>query len=86
MPQEWWALFRSPALNAMIERSLSNNPSLQSAMATLRSARQMAYAQEGKYFPLVSANFNPTYTRTPRLDHPGSQQQRQSFRPVYGAA
>lgn len=65
MPQEWWALFRSPALNAMIERSLSNNPSLQSAMATLRSARQMAYAQEGKYFPLVGANFNPTYTRTP---------------------
>jgi NodT family efflux transporter outer membrane factor (OMF) lipoprotein len=65
MPQEWWVLFRSPALNALIERSLNNNPSLQSAMATLRSARQMAYAQEGKYFPLVSANFNPTYTRTP---------------------
>ena len=60
LPQEWWALFRSPALNALIERSLNNNPSLQSAIATLRAANQAVYAQEGHFFPLVQANFNPT--------------------------
>src|SRR5579872_3109497 len=38
IPQEWWALFKSPALNAVIERSLENNPTLQSAIATLRAA------------------------------------------------
>jgi NodT family efflux transporter outer membrane factor (OMF) lipoprotein len=70
IPQEWWALFRSPALNAMIERSLNSNPSLQSAMATLRASRQAVYAQEGKFFPLVSANFNPTYQRTPGVITP----------------
>jgi NodT family efflux transporter outer membrane factor (OMF) lipoprotein len=60
IPQEWWALFRSPALNALIKRSLDNNPSLQSAIATLRAANQAVYAQEGHFFPLVQTNFNPT--------------------------
>jgi NodT family efflux transporter outer membrane factor (OMF) lipoprotein len=70
IPQEWWALFKSPALNALIERSLDNNPSLQSAMATVRAARQTVYAQEGKFFPLIGANFNPTYQRTPGVITP----------------
>src|SRR5580698_1976524 len=65
IPKEWWAVFKSPALNALIERSLANNPNLQSAMATLRAAQQAVYAQEGKFFPLVQANFNPTRNQTP---------------------
>jgi NodT family efflux transporter outer membrane factor (OMF) lipoprotein len=64
IPQDWWRLFKSPALNALIQRALNNNPSLQSAMATLRAANQAVYAQEGKFFPLVEGNFNPTYNRT----------------------
>src|SRR5579864_340404 len=64
IPKEWWALFKSPALNALIERSLANNPNLQSAMATLRAAQQAVYAQEGKFFPLVQANFNPLRAQT----------------------
>jgi NodT family efflux transporter outer membrane factor (OMF) lipoprotein len=64
VPERWWALFKSPALNVLIERALNNNPTLQSAIATLRAAREQVYAQEGKFFPLVQANFNPTYQRT----------------------
>jgi NodT family efflux transporter outer membrane factor (OMF) lipoprotein len=64
IPREWWRLFKSPALNGLIERSLNNNPSLQSALATLRAANQAVYAQEGHFFPLVQANFNPTRQRT----------------------
>jgi NodT family efflux transporter outer membrane factor (OMF) lipoprotein len=60
IPKEWWALFRSPALNALIARSLNNNPTLQSAIATLRAANQAVYAQEGHFFPLAQGNFNPT--------------------------
>jgi NodT family efflux transporter outer membrane factor (OMF) lipoprotein len=60
IPQEWWALFKSPALNTLIKRSLNNNPTLQSAIATLRASKQAVYAQEGKFFPLAQANFNPT--------------------------
>jgi NodT family efflux transporter outer membrane factor (OMF) lipoprotein len=64
IPQQWWALFKSPALNALMKQSLDNNPTLQSAIATLRAAKEQMYAQQGKYFPLVQANFNPTYQRT----------------------
>ena len=64
IPNEWWTLFKSPSLNALIERALQNNPNLQSALASLRAARENVYAQEGKFFPLVQANFNPTYQRT----------------------
>ncbi len=62
--QEWWRMFKSTALNALIERSLNNNPNLQSAIATLRAANQAVYAQEGKFFPLIQGNFNPSYNQT----------------------
>jgi NodT family efflux transporter outer membrane factor (OMF) lipoprotein len=62
--EQWWALFKSPALDALIGRALQNNQTLQSALATLRAAKEAVYAQEGKYFPLVEANFNPTRQRT----------------------
>jgi NodT family efflux transporter outer membrane factor (OMF) lipoprotein len=64
VPLRWWRLFRSPPLDALVERSLQNNATVQSALATLRANRQAVYAQEGKYFPLVQANFNPTSQRT----------------------
>jgi NodT family efflux transporter outer membrane factor (OMF) lipoprotein len=68
--QNWWAVFKSPALNFLIERSLQNNPNLQSAMATLRAAKEVVAAQEGKFFPLVQAGFTPTRQRTARALSP----------------
>jgi NodT family efflux transporter outer membrane factor (OMF) lipoprotein len=67
---EWWTLFRSQALNALVQQSIGNNPSLQTAMANLRAARQAVYAQEGKFFPLVTANFNPTNQLTSGVQTP----------------
>jgi NodT family efflux transporter outer membrane factor (OMF) lipoprotein len=64
VPAGWWKLFKSPALDALIERSLRNNPTVQSALATLRAARQAVYAQQGKFFPLAQLNFNPTRQQT----------------------
>jgi NodT family efflux transporter outer membrane factor (OMF) lipoprotein len=64
VPLQWWKAFKSPALDALIAQALQNNPTVQSALANLRAAKQAVYAQEGKYFPLVQANFNPTYQRT----------------------
>jgi len=64
IPQEWWRLFKSPALIALIQWALQNNPNLQSALASLRTTKESVYAQEGKFFPLAQANFNPTRQRT----------------------
>jgi NodT family efflux transporter outer membrane factor (OMF) lipoprotein len=60
LPAEWWRLFRSPALNSLVKKALDANPNLQSTLAALRVARENVYAQQGKYFPLVQANFNPS--------------------------
>lgn len=59
IPAKWWQLFRSHELNSLVESALSANPNLQSQLAALRSAKELIYAQQGKYFPTVQANFNP---------------------------
>jgi NodT family efflux transporter outer membrane factor (OMF) lipoprotein len=64
IPEQWWALFKSPRLNALIDQALHNNQNLQSALASLRAAKEAVYAQEGKFFPLAQANFNPSRQRT----------------------
>src|ERR1700728_1648001 len=38
IPAEWWTLFQSPALNALIEQAVKSSPNLQSAVAALRVA------------------------------------------------
>src|SRR6516165_11261616 len=64
IPNEWWHLFRSPALNGLIARALNANPTLQSTMSALRASKEVVYAQQGKFFPLASANFNPPRQQT----------------------
>ena len=60
IPQGWWALYKSPALNALIERALNNNPS--TAIGDRHAARLQTGGVRpgGQVFPLVQANFNPT--------------------------
>ena len=47
-----------------MQQALRNNPNLQAAMATLRASKEAVYAQQGKFFPLVQYDFNPTRQRT----------------------
>jgi NodT family efflux transporter outer membrane factor (OMF) lipoprotein len=54
IPGQWWTLFQSAQLNALIERGLKNSPTLQAAQAALRQANEIAAAQRGSYYPSVS--------------------------------
>src|SRR6516164_3948633 len=65
LSQQWWRVFRSHALNRLVEEALRNNQNLQSTMSALRAAKEVVYAQQTKYFPTASANFNPTRQQTP---------------------
>ena len=47
IPGEWWTLFHSQPLNALIERSLKANPDLKAAQAALTVARENVLAQRG---------------------------------------
>ena len=59
--------FGRRALNALMRQALANNPNLQATLATLRAAKEAVYAQEGKFLPLVQANFNPTRQQSPAV-------------------
>src|SRR5256885_1615081 len=60
LPGQWWTLFHSKALNALIGRALAANPDLAAAQAALRVARENVRAQRGTLFPQVDAGFSGT--------------------------
>lgn len=60
IPGEWWALFRSDALNALIGEALAANPDVKAAEAALRGAGENVLAQQGAFFPSVDVQLNPT--------------------------
>jgi NodT family efflux transporter outer membrane factor (OMF) lipoprotein len=56
IPGDWWTLFHSQALTALVEEALKANPDLQAAQAALREARENVAAEDGALFPTVKAN------------------------------
>ena len=64
IPGQWWTLFHSEALNALIEQALRNNPTLPAAEAALRLAWENVYAAQGAFFPTTVASFSPSRNKT----------------------
>ncbi len=56
IPGQWWSLYRSEKLNALIESAIAANPSLDAAKASLRQSRETKFAAEGAFFPKVSGS------------------------------
>lgn len=61
IPGEWWSLFHSPALDALVKEALAHNPDLTAAQASLREAHENTLATEGNFFPTIGAQY--THTR-----------------------
>ena len=60
IPGQWWTLFRSPELNALVEEALRANPDVSAAQAALRQANELVYADQASLFPSVGANLSKT--------------------------
>jgi NodT family efflux transporter outer membrane factor (OMF) lipoprotein len=56
IPGQWWTLFQSPKLSALVERSLKANPNLGAAQAALRQADLLYKAQRSALLPLVQGS------------------------------
>jgi NodT family efflux transporter outer membrane factor (OMF) lipoprotein len=56
IPGQWWQLFHSPALDALVRQSVQNSPDLEAAQAALRTAMENVKAQMGSYYPAMTAN------------------------------
>ncbi len=58
IPFEWWQLFKSPDLNALVEQAFKANPTIAAAQAALVQAQELVYAQQGYFFPTINANYD----------------------------
>jgi NodT family efflux transporter outer membrane factor (OMF) lipoprotein len=63
IPFDWWTLFQSPQINSLIQRAFKANPSIEAAQAALRQAQEYVTAQQGFFYPTVSASYSPSRTK-----------------------
>ena len=66
IPGQWWDLYQSPKLSALIEQALKGNPNIDAARAALRQAHDLYKAQRATLFsPTVQGNFSALRAKNP---------------------
>ena len=58
---EWWTLFRSPEIDALVKEAIAGSPTLESATARLTQAQESVAAASGALYPQV--NFSASVAR-----------------------
>ncbi len=71
---EWWRLYRSPQLDALVEEGLKNSPTLSGTEKTLAGAREQLRAQIGSsLLPTIDADGQATRNRALGIPEAGPQ-------------
>lgn len=65
IPADWWTLFHSSALDALIKQALAHNHDLKAAQAALAAAHETTLAGRGAYYPSVSAGLSASRQQDP---------------------
>jgi len=65
IPGQWWEVFQSPKLTALVEQALKANPTVDAARAALRQANDLYKAQRTSFFPTVQGSFNALRAKNP---------------------
>ncbi|HEX7369252.1 MAG TPA: efflux transporter outer membrane subunit [Rhodanobacteraceae bacterium] len=65
IPGDWWTLFHSPSLNALVTQALKHNHDLKAAQAALKVAHEDVLAQRGSFLPSISASLDASRQRQP---------------------
>jgi len=52
---DWWRMFNSPAIDAVVKEALTNNQSLQAAQSSLRQSQDILRAGYGVFYPQLNA-------------------------------
>ena len=63
IPAQWWTLFHSDPLNALIDEAIKANPNVQAAQAALRGARETVLAQQGGFWPSLLGGANASRSK-----------------------
>jgi NodT family efflux transporter outer membrane factor (OMF) lipoprotein len=56
IPSQWWTLFKSPALDQLVEQALTANPDVGAAQAAMRQAHELYLAQRTSFLPVVQGS------------------------------
>lgn len=77
---QWWKLYRSDALDSLVDEGLRNSPSLAAAEKTLAAAQQQLRAQIGEStLPSIDAAAQVERARSPVVPGIGPQEVRYNF-------
>jgi NodT family efflux transporter outer membrane factor (OMF) lipoprotein len=60
IPAQWWTLFGSEKLQALVEQALKGNPNVEAAQASLRVARENMLASASGIFPAIDGKASGT--------------------------
>ena len=66
IPAQWWGVFHCAELDALVATTLRNNPNVDAAKASLKAAHEFVLAQQGSYYPAVSASVQPSRQKVAR--------------------
>jgi len=61
---DWWRLFKSAQLDAVVQQAIAHNPTLEASEATLRQSQDNLRAGYGVFFPQVEAGVNGARERS----------------------
>ena len=61
---DWWRLFKSPQLDAMVQQAITNSPTLEASEATLRQSQDNLRAGYGVFFPQIDAGAGASRNRS----------------------
>ena len=74
IPGEWWTLFRSAEITALVGIALRESPTISAAEAALRQAQEQDLAQQGTLFPTITGTLGRTRQEEP-LSEQGTEGQ-----------
>ncbi|MES2488331.1 MAG: efflux transporter outer membrane subunit [Pseudomonadota bacterium] len=72
IPAQWWTLFGSEKLKALVEQALKANPNIEAAQATLRVAHENALASSSGLFPAIDAQVGASRQKAANVPGPGT--------------
>ncbi len=62
---QWWTLFGSAKLDALIQQAMASYPDIATQQAALREARQNVRAEEGNFLPQLQGQISASRSQTP---------------------
>lgn len=72
VPGEWWRLFRSKQISALVAEAVQNHPDVAAAEAALRQAREVAEADAASLLPQASSTNSVTRQQVSAAEYGGA--------------